>query len=200
VEAIGVWVGLSLTAFALVLTLDRLTILYAVCGAALTAIYPFLKRFFPVPQLWLGAAFTWSVPMAFAAELHAVPRLAWLLFVAGVLWSVVYDTMYAMVDRDDDLKLGIKSAAITFGEADRWVLGTLQVIVLTALWLAGEEAVLGRWYRLGLAAGAVFFVYQQWLIRRRDRAECFRAFINNQWFGLVVFFGIALDYLFEHVR
>ena len=195
-EAIGLWVTLSLVAFALVLTLDRLTVMYALVGAALMAVYPFLKRFFPLPQLWLGAAFSWSVPMAFAALLHEVPRLAWVLFVAGVLWSVIYDTMYAMVDRDDDLKLGIKSAAITFGDADRWVLGSLQLLVIYALWLVGVQASLGRWYHIGLAAGAVLFAYQQWLIRRRDRAECFRAFINNQWFGLVVFAGIALDYVF----
>ena len=195
-EAIGIWVLLSLLAFALVLTLDRLTVLYACAGAVLMGVYPFLKRFFPLPQLWLGFAFTWSVPMAYAAQVHQVPRLAWLLFTAGVLWTVIYDTMYAMVDRDDDLKLGIKSTAITFGDADRWIIGALQAMVIFALWLAGRQASLGPWYRLGLGAGAVLFAWQQWLIRRRDRAECFRAFINNQWFGLVIFCGIALDYLF----
>ena len=195
-EAVGIWAIFSLLALALVLTLDRLTIRYAVAGAALTVVYPFLKRFFPVPQLWLGAAFSWSVPMAFAAQAHAVPRLAWLVFAAGVLWSVIYDTMYAMVDRDDDLKLGIKSAAITFGDADRWVLGALQVLVLYALWLAGVQASLSHWFHGALATGAGLFVYQQWLIRRRDRADCMRAFINNQWFGLVIFVGMALDYLF----
>ena len=199
-EAVGIWAIFSLLALALVLTLDRLTIRYAVAGAALTVVYPFLKRFFPVPQLWLGAAFSWSVPMAFAAQAHAVPRLAWLVFAAGVLWSVIYDTMYAMVDRDDDLKLGIKSAAITFGDADRWVLGALQVLVLYALWLAGVQASLSHWFHGALATGAGLFVYQQWLIRRRDRADCMRAFINNQWFGLVIFVGIALDYLFAQHR
>ena len=130
--------------------------------------------------------------MAYAAQAHEIPRLAWLLFAAGVLWSVVYDTMYAMVDRDDDLKLGIRSAAITFGDADRWVLGALQLLVLYALWLAGKQCSLGHWFRAGLGAGAVFFLYQQWLIRGREREACFRAFVNNQWFGLVVFAGIVL--------
>jgi len=195
-EAIGIWVVLSLTSFGLVLTLDPLTVKLAWIGAGLVIVYPFLKRFFPLPQLWLGAAFSWSVPMAYSAQAHEIPRLAWLLFAAGVLWSVVYDTMYAMVDRDDDLKLGIRSAAITFGDADRFVLGALQAMVLYALWLAGRQASLGPWFQSGLGAGAVFFLYQQWLIRKRDRADCFRAFINNQWFGLVVFAGIALDYVF----
>ena len=182
---------------ALVLTLDRLTVEYAIGGAALTVVYPFLKRFFPLPQMWLGAAFSWSVPMAFAAETHAVPRLAWLVFTAGLLWTAVYDTMYAMVDRDDDRKLGIKSTAILFGDADRWVLAAMQLMVLYSLWLAGEQAGLGTWFRLGLAGGAVLFAYQQWLIRRREPAQCFRAFTNNVWFGLAVFLGIALDYLFR---
>jgi 4-hydroxybenzoate polyprenyltransferase len=196
-EALLIYAILSLLALALVLTLDRLTVRYAIAGAALMAVYPFLKRFFPLPQVWLGAAFSWSVPMAFAAETHAVPRLAWLLFVAGLLWTAVYDTMYAMVDRDDDLKLGIRSTAILFGDADRWVIAAMQVLVLYALWLTGEQASLGPWYRGGLVAGAALFAYQQWLIRGRDRARCFRAFTNNVWFGLIVFVGLALDGLFR---
>jgi len=196
-EALMIYAILSLLALALVLTLDRLTVTYALGGAVLTIVYPFLKRFFPLPQVWLGAAFSWSVPMAFAAETHAVPRLAWLVFVAGVLWTAVYDTMYAMVDRDDDLKLGIKSTAILFGDADRWVIGAMQALVLVSLWLVGEQAALHGWYRSGLAAGALLFAYQQWLIRDRDPARCLRAFMNNAWFGLVVFLGIALDYLFR---
>ena len=196
-EALMVYAILSLIALALVLTLDRLTVEYALAGAVLMFVYPFLKRFFPLPQVWLGAAFSWSVPMAFAAETHAVPRLAWLVFVAGLLWTAVYDTMYAMVDREDDLKLGIKSTAILFGDADRFVLAAMQLLVLFSLWLAGEQAGLGAWFHAGLAAGAVFFGYQQWLIRDRDPARCFRAFTNNVWFGLVVFVGIALDYLFR---
>ena len=196
-EALMIYAILSLLALALVLTLDRLTVEYAVAGAVLMLVYPFLKRFFPLPQVWLGAAFSWSVPMAFAAETHTVPRLAWLVFVAGLMWTAVYDTMYAMVDREDDLKLGIKSTAILFGDADRWVLAAMQLLVLYSLWLAGEQAALGAWFRTALAGGAVFFAYQQWLIRHRDPASCFRAFTNNVWFGLVVFVGIALDYLFR---
>ena len=138
------------------------------------------------------------MPMAFAAETHAVPRLAWLVFVAGLLWTAVYDTMYAMVDREDDLKLGIKSTAILFGDADRWVLLAMQGMVLFSLWLAGEQAALHGWFRTGLGVGAVLFAYQQWLIRDRDPARCFRAFTNNAWFGLAVFLGIALDYLFRN--
>jgi 4-hydroxybenzoate polyprenyltransferase len=196
-EALMIYAILSLLALALVLTLDRLTVEYAIAGAVLMLVYPFLKRFFPLPQVWLGAAFSWSVPMAFAAETHVVPRLAWLVFIAGVLWTAVYDTMYAMVDRDDDRKLGIRSTAILFGDADRVVLGAMQLLVLYSLWLAGEQAALGGWFHGGLAGGAVFFAYQQWLIRRRDPAGCFRAFANNVWFGLAVFLGIALDYLFR---
>jgi 4-hydroxybenzoate polyprenyltransferase len=134
--------------------------------------------------------------MAFAAQTGEVPRLAWLLFVAGLLWSAVYDTMYAMVDRDDDLKLGVGSAAILFGDADRWIILALQAMVLYALWLTREQAGLGRWSLLALIVGAGLFAWQQWLIRRRDRDQCFRAFLNNHWFGLVIFAGIALDYLF----
>ena len=196
-EALLVYAILSLLALALVLTLDALTITYACGGALLMAVYPFLKRFFPLPQLWLGAAFSWSVPMAFAAETHAVPQLAWLLFVAGVLWTVVYDTMYAMVDRADDLRLGVRSTAILFGEADRLVLAVLQLLVLAALWLVGRQAHLGGWYHAGLGAAAVLGAYQQWLIRAREPAACLRAFANNAWFGLAVFAGILLDYQFR---
>jgi 4-hydroxybenzoate polyprenyltransferase len=125
-----------------------------------------------------------------------VPRLAWLLFVAAVLWSATYDTMYAMVDRDDDLKLGIKSAAILFGDADRWIIGAMQLLVLYAFWLAGRQAHLGRWFWIALGGGACLFAWQQWLIRAREPRDCFRAFLSNNWFGLVIFVGIMLDFLF----
>jgi 4-hydroxybenzoate polyprenyltransferase len=196
-EAIVVYVGLSLISFALVLTLNRLTVYYALAGGVLAAVYPFLKRFFPLPQLWLGAAFSWSIPMAFAAHLDTVPRLAWLLFIAGVLWTAIYDTMYAMVDRDDDLKLGVKSTAILFGESDRLIIGSMQVMSLYALWLVGEQAKLGHWYVGALALAAALFAWQQWLIRTRDREKCFRAFLNNNWVGLILFLGIALDMVFR---
>ncbi len=195
-EALLIWAMLSLLALALVLTLDRRTLWYAAGGAGLMLVYPFLKRFFPLPQVWLGAAFAWSIPMAFVAQTGAAPRLAWLLFVAALLWTTVYDTIYAMVDRDEDRKLGVKSTAILFGDADRWVIAAMQGMVLYALWLAGQQARLGRWFTLGLIVGACLFAHQQWLIRARERDACFRAFLANNWFGLVIFVAVALDYAF----
>jgi 4-hydroxybenzoate polyprenyltransferase len=196
-EAILIAATLAVLAFALVLTLNRFTIQLSIAGAGLTIVYPFLKRFFPLPQVWLGAAFSWSIPMAFAAENGRVSRLGWLLFVAGVLWTAVYDTMYAMVDREDDLKLGVRSAAILFGDADRIVIAAMQAMVLGALWFVGEQAGLEFWYRGALGIGAALFLWQQWLIHAREPRDCFRAFLNNHWFGLVIFLGIALDYLFR---
>jgi len=195
-EALLIFGILSMLAFALVLTLNRLTIELSFAGAGLTVVYPFLKRFFPLPQVWLGAAFSWSIPMAFAAETGQVPRLGWLLFVAGVLWTAVYDTMYAMVDREDDIRLGLRSSAILLGDADRFVIAAMQAMVLVALFLAGQQAALGRWFHFALVLGGLLFAWQQWLIRRREPRDCFRAFLNNHWFGLVLFLGIALDYLF----
>jgi 4-hydroxybenzoate polyprenyltransferase len=195
-EALLIFGILSMLAFALVVTLNRLTIELSFAGAALTLVYPFLKRFFPLPQVWLGAAFSWSIPMAFAAETGQIPRLGWLLFVAGVLWTAVYDTMYAMVDREDDIRLGVRSSAILLGDADRFVIAAMQVMVLVALVLAGQQAGLGRWFHAALVIGGLLFAWQQWLIRERTPRDCFRAFLNNHWFGLVIFLGIALDYLF----
>jgi 4-hydroxybenzoate polyprenyltransferase len=195
-EAILVYVVLSLAALALVLTLDQRTILYAVVGAALTVVYPFLKRIFALPQAWLGLAFTWSVPMAYAAERHDVPAVAWVLFAAGALWTLVYDTEYAMVDRDDDRQLPVKSTALLFGSADRAVIGLCQAGVVVLLAIVGGLSSRGIWYAIGLAAGGALFAYQQWLIRHREREGCFEAFRNNAWFGLMIFVGIGLDYLF----
>jgi len=196
-EALLVYGVLSLMALALVLTLDRLTIVYAAGGAALTLVYPFLKRIFPLPQAWLGLAFSWGVPMAFVAVQHQVPTYGWLIFAAGVLWALVYDTEYAMVDRDDDERLGVRSTAILFGRADRAMIGLFQLGILMLLWRAGADAELGTWFHLGLSAGGALFLYQQLLIRDRQRDRCFRAFRNNAWFGLLVFLGVALDYLFR---
>lgn len=197
IEAVALCVALALIALGLVLTLNKLTQLLALIGGFLLITYPFLKRFFPIPQFYLGAAFTWSVPMAFAAQTGEVPRLAWLLFLAGLLWTMVYDTMYAMVDRDDDRKLGLRSSAILFGDADRFIIGVMQLMSLFALWLAGRELELGIWYRVGLAGAAIFALYQQFLIRDRVREKCFRAFLNNNYFGMSVFVGIALEYLWK---
>jgi len=198
VEALALCAGLGLIALGLAMTLNRLTQLMTVAGAALVLTYPFMKRFFPIPQFYLGVAFTWSVPMAFTAQTGAIPpRLAWVLFLAGLLWTMAYDTMYAMADRDDDRKLGIHSSAILFGDADRFIVGVLQLMSLLALWLAGRELQLGLWYGLGLACAAIFALYQQLLIRDRKPEQCVRAFLNNNYFGMSVFIGIALEYLFQ---
>ena len=194
-EALALFAVLCLLAFALVLTLNRLTILMSFGGVVLAAVYPFTKRYTHLPQVVLGAAFGWAIPMAFAAQTGTVPKLAWLLFTVNVLWSTAYDTMYAMVDREDDLKIGVKSTAILFGEADRLVIGILQGLVLLGLVLAGRMAGLGGLYYLGLLAAAALALYQQYLIRNRDRQGCFQAFLNNNWFGAAVFAGIFLDYL-----
>ena len=196
-EALVVFVALGLIAAWLAMRLEPLARLYAVGGALLAVTYPFVKRYVQVPQFFLGVAFAWSIPMAFSALTNAVPKLAWLLAVAVVLWAAVYDTMYAMVDREDDLRIGLKSTAILFGDADRVIIAAMQAMVVFALYLAGEEAGLGDWYRTGLAAGAVIFAYQQWLIRHRDPARCFQAFNNNHYFGMVVFIGLALDFLYR---
>jgi 4-hydroxybenzoate polyprenyltransferase len=196
-EALLLFVVLGLIATWLAMQLDPLARLYAAAGGLLAVTYPWLKRYVSLPQFYLGVAFGWSIPMAFAAVTGEVPRVAWLLLAAVVLWAAVYDTMYAMVDRKDDLRIGIKSTAILFGDADRVIIGVMQSMTLFAMWLAADEAALGPWYRAGLAAGAAFFVYQQWLIRDREPEMCFRAFNNNHYFGLVVFIGLALDYLYR---
>lgn len=197
IEAIALCAGLGLIALGLVLTLNPLTQLLTLGGIVLILTYPFMKRFFPLPQFYLGAAFTWSVPMAFAAQTGSVPRLAGVLFIAGLLWTMAYDTMYAMADREDDRKLGIRSSAILFGDADRFIIGCMQLMTLLALWLAGRQLELGLWYGVGLAVAAVFALYQQFLIRDRKPEACFRAFLNNNYFGMSVFAGIALDYIFR---
>jgi 4-hydroxybenzoate polyprenyltransferase len=168
----------------------------ALIGGVLAVTYPFLKRFFSLPQAYLGAAFGWSVPMAFAAQTGSIPPEAWALFLSVVLWTTAYDTMYAMVDREDDLVIGIRSSAILFGRADRLIVALLQLTSLGGLAVVGWLAGLGRWYWAGLAAAAALAIRQQWLIRGRQPDACFHAFLNNNLFGLVVFAGIALDYLF----
>ncbi len=194
-EAILLFVVLASIAFLLVLLTNRLTLLLSIGGALLAITYPLMKRFTYLPQVYLGAAFGWAIPMAFAAQTGAVPEIAWLLFFANVLWVTAYDTEYAMVDRKDDLKIGIKSTAILFGELDRAIIGVLQITFLTALFLLGERLDLGGYYQLSLAAALILFLYQQWLIRRREESACFRAFLNNNWVGMVLFGGIAADYL-----
>ena len=195
-EALLLAAGLALLAFGLVLTLNRLTMLLALAGAALAMTYPFAKRVTSLPQFYLGAAFGWSVPMAFAAETGSVPALAWLLFCAVVLWAAAYDTMYAMIDREDDRALGVRSTAILFGDADRLLIGLIQSLMLLALYLAGREAGLGGWYDAGLVAAACYMLYQQVLIHGREPDLCFRAFLSNNGLGAMIFAGILLDYTF----
>jgi 4-hydroxybenzoate polyprenyltransferase len=194
-EALILFVVLSLAAFTLVLTLDRCTILLSFIGAALAVSYPFMKRYTHLPQFYLGAAFGWGVPMAFAAQTGALPVDAWILFGATLCWAVAYDTAYAMVDRDDDLRVGIKSTAILFGRADRLMIGLFHALTLTLLVWAGALAGLGLTYYIGLLLAAGLAGWQQWLMRERARADCFRAFLNNNRFGAVIFAGVALDYL-----
>jgi 4-hydroxybenzoate polyprenyltransferase len=196
-EALLLFLGLMFIALGIVVTLNRLTVLFACAGAAITIIYPFTKRFFAAPQFVLGIAFAWGVPMAFAAQLEAVPRVGWLLFLAAIVWGVIYDTQYAMVDREDDLRIGVKSTAIMAGEMDRAFVGALQILMIATLFLIGQRAELGAWYYSGLVLAGLLFVYQQYLIRKRDRADCLRAFNNNVWFGAIVFFSLLLDYIFR---
>jgi 4-hydroxybenzoate polyprenyltransferase len=193
-EALWLFAALCLAAFGLVLLANPLTIALSVPGALLAASYPFMKRYTYLPQAYLGLAFGWAIPMAFAAETGGIPRVAWELYLATVLWALVYDTLYAMVDRDDDLRIGVKSTAILFGDLDRVLLAMLQVFMLLILYGVGRQTGLGAIYYLGLAAGAGFGVYQQWLIRGRGKPECFKAFLNNNWFGMAVFAGLAADY------
>ena len=197
VEALILFAVLSLAALVLALQLNKLTLLLALVGAFLAVSYPFVKRFLSVPQLYLGLTFGWGIPMAFAAQLEHVPRVALLLLIANMLWVTVYDTIYAMVDRDDDLKIGVRSTAILFGDSDRHIIAALQAMTLLSLYLAGRALHLGSWFYAGLIAGAVFFIYHLWLIRGRERAACFQAFLNNHYFGMSVFIGILLDYQFR---
>jgi 4-hydroxybenzoate polyprenyltransferase len=196
-EALWFFALLITIALYLVTRLDMLTIKLACIGAVLTVSYPLVKRFFPLPQLYLGISFGgWSVPMAFAAERGAVPRVAWVLYIAAVVWAVVYDTMYAMVDREDDLKVGVKSSAILFADMDKLLIGVMQAMMLFALVLAGRSMQFSQWYAGGIVAAALLFVFQQWLIRKREPAGCLKAFLNNQYVGMVIFIGILLQYMY----
>ncbi|MCX7086554.1 MAG: 4-hydroxybenzoate octaprenyltransferase [Methylococcales bacterium] len=193
-EALVVFAVLCLVAFGLVLLLNGYTILLSFVGAFLAASYPFMKRYTQLPQAYLGIAFGWAVPMAFAAQTNHIPLVAWLLYLAVLLWALVYDTMYAMVDKEDDLKIGVKSTAILFGAYDRHIMAVLQVIIVGLLLLVGHLKLLGGAYYTGVLIAAGLSVYQQKLIFKRDKALCFKAFLNNNWFGLAVFVGMVLDY------
>ena len=193
-EAIGLFAALCLIGLGLVLTLNDLALKYSFAGAALAASYPFMKRWTHLPQVHLGIAFGWGIPMAFAALTNETPPLAWLMLTGVVAWAVAYDTMYAMVDREDDLHTGVKSTAILFGDADRVFIGASQIAVFTVLVLAGRQAGLGVFYNAAVALSAGLFLYQQHLIRSREPTACFKAFLNNHWVGALVFGGIVADY------
>ena len=193
-EAVALFAGLCLVAFLMVVFFtNSLTLYLSFGGVVLAFIYPFMKRYTHLPQLFLGAAFSWAIPMAWAAEAGEVTRMAWLLFTANVLWTVAYDTFYAMVDRDDDLKIGVKSTAILFGEGDKAVIAVLQSMVVLILLLVGSQAELGSFYYLGVIVMACLFVFQQHLARFRERDGCFKAFLNNNWAGFAVFLGLLID-------
>ena len=191
-EALAVFAVLMLAAFGLVLTMNRLTVWMSLVGVLLAASYPYLKRYTYLPQVYLGLAFGWGIPMAFAAIRGEVPPVAWVLYGANILWATAYDTWYAMVDRDDDLRAGAKSTAILFGELDLVALGILYAACFLALALVGRDAALGQPYWIGLGVAAVLVLYEFAIARHRDRDACFRAFLHNQWVGASIFAGIAI--------
>lgn len=193
-QALILFAVLLVSSFVLVLFTNILTIQLSFAGAALAAIYPFMKRHTHLPQVFLGAAFSWAIPMAFAAQADALPKFIWLIYIANLSWTVAYDTMYAMVDRDDDLKIGVKSTAILFADADKVMIGILQIIAIFCLFLLGSELALNAFYYAGLVVASGLMVYQQWLIRSRDKAGCFAGFINSHWVGVAVLTGLVLAY------
>ena len=193
-EVLLVFAGLSLLAFLLVLSLNQFTILLSIGGILLAASYPFMKRFHYLPQVHLGAAFGWAVPMAFAALTEQVPKQAWLLYVATLVWTVAYDTMYSMVDREDDLKIGIKSSAILFGDYDRLMIGLFQFLFILTLYLIGIDLEFSTIYYYALVLASLFLIYEQLLIVYRIPEYCFRAFLHNHWVGAIVFAGIMGHY------
>ncbi|OBU09462.1 4-hydroxybenzoate polyprenyltransferase [Photobacterium aquimaris] len=196
-EALGLFILLVLVSFLLVLTMNNLTIMLSVVAVILAAAYPFMKRYTHLPQLVLGAAFGWSIPMAYAAQSGTLPAVAWLLFVANILWTIAYDTLYAMVDRDDDLKVGIKSTAILFGRFDKLIVGILQLATIMLLIAIGGILQLSQGYYWALLVASALFVYQQMLIQSRQREQCFKAFLNNNYVGMVIFIGISLSVLWQ---
>ena len=196
-EAVTLFCALGLIAVGLAAMLNTPARWLAVIGAALTVIYPFIKRVLSIPQLFLGAAFGWAVPMAFVAQTGELPQLAWLVFAVTLIWATIYDTFYSMADRPDDLRIGVKSTAILFGDADRFIVGGLQVVMLAGLVLIGNMASLGPWYYSAVFVAALLMGRHQWLAREREPEACFAAFLQNHYIGMVVFLGIALHYVFN---
>ena len=194
-EALALAVALCAVAFAIVLLyLNRLTVWLSVAALAVAATYPFFKRFFAIPQAYLGIAFGFGIPMAFAAQQGHVPALAWWMLLANIFWAVAYDTEYAMVDRDDDLRIGMRTAAITFGRFDVTAVMICYAATLGILAAIGAQLNFGVYYYLGLAVAAGMMGYHYFLIRRRERLSCFYAFLHNNWVGAAIFAGIAVDY------
>lgn len=193
-EAITLALFLTFLAFLLVLTFNPLTVMLSFVGAALAIIYPFLKRVTNLPQVGLGLAFSWGVPMAFAAHTGHVDRAAWFLFITAVIWPLIYDTMYAMVDREDDMRIGVKSTAIFLNAMDAVVIGLLQLLFIVMLVIVGLLYRMQLPFYLAIIVVFCFFAYQQWLIKDRIPSQCFRAFTNNNWVGLAIYIGIVLSY------
>ncbi|MDB1122687.1 4-hydroxybenzoate octaprenyltransferase [Vibrio algarum] len=194
-EAIILFLALALSSFLLVLTMNSLTVKLSFIGIALAIIYPFMKRFTHLPQLFLGLAFSWAIPMAWAAQANELSSPVWLLFIINALWTVAYDTQYAMIDRDDDLKIGVKSTAILFGRFDKAIIGLLQLLTLFLFIVLGSWLNLGTIFYWGILVSAGFFVYQQNLIKQRKRDDCFKAFLNNNNVGLIMALAIFISYL-----
>ena len=197
-EALVLFAILLLSAALLVFTQNLLTVKLAFVGAALAIIYPFMKRYTYFPQVYLGAAFGWAVPMAFAAQTNGLPRMAWLIFTAAVIWALIYDTQYAMVDREDDIKIGVKSTAILFADLDYKVVAGFQALMIFNLALIGREMSFGYPYWLALFVCAVLATHQHRLIKTREPTQCFKAFLNNNWYGAVVFVGIVLSTILKN--
>jgi len=198
-EALVLFVALSLVAIGLATMLNRPAQLLAIVAGGLTVAYPFVKRFVSIPQFVLGAAFGWAVPMAFAAQTGEIPELAWLVFGTAVIWAIIYDTFYAMVDREDDLKIGVKSTAILFGDVDIFIIAGLQLLMLVALVLIGYRANFSLWYFSSVLIAGMMMAYHLWLARDRQPASCFSAFLHNHYIGMMVFIGIVLHYTFNPV-
>lgn len=194
-QALGLFAGLCASAFILVLFTNEFTVYLSFGGLALASLYPFMKRYTHLPQIVLGAAFAWAVPMAFAAEQNALPDVVWLIYIATLTWTVAYDTQYAMVDREDDLKIGIKSTAILFGDADKLMIAALQAITIFSFILIGSS-IKATWpFYLSILVVAAIFAYHQWLIKDRDIKKCFQAFLHNHWAGAAIFIGLVGHYL-----
>ena len=194
-EALWLFVILCLVAFGLVLTLNYYTIALSFVAAFLAGSYPFMKRYTHLPQAYLGIAFGWAVPMSFSAQTNQIPDVAWVMYLAVVLWALVYDTMYAMVDKEDDLKIGVKSTAILFGAYDRQIMATLQMVIIALLVVVGLMQQLNWPYYIGVVVATCLSVYQQKLIFHHEKAHCFKAFLNSNYFGMAVFIGLLLSYL-----